>query len=230
MHGRVRGELAGGVGAIGCGIDADPVTGIADINASGMCVLDRQGCHLGRGHGFTPRLLDGWHGWRGVGRGGHGLLRGAGFGLANGHDGLHNGAKMGEEEDIRRGSRQGLPAVQTGSAADRRSRTATVTNEWAENAPQPNRTIGPSAEARRTRKITGIGAGRRHQDTRDAPKFWPSGAGEDCTAVYRELGRSDADLLDDYPGLTQTDLDSDWGYYAANPDEIRVAIRRQASS
>ena len=38
----------------------------------------------------------------------------------------------------------GLPAIQTGSAADRRSRTATVTNEWAENAPQPNRTIGPS--------------------------------------------------------------------------------------
>jgi len=45
--------------------------------------------------------------------------------------------------------------------------------------------------------------------------------------AYRELGRSDADLLDDYPGLTQTDLDSAWGYYAANPDEIRAAIRRQ---
>jgi len=60
-------------------------------NVGGVGVPDRQSRHLGRGHGFTPRLLDGWHGWRGVGRGGHGLLRGAGFGLANGHDGLHNG-------------------------------------------------------------------------------------------------------------------------------------------
>jgi len=68
QSGRVCGELAGGVGAVGCGLDADPVTGIADINTGGVRVVDRQSRHLGRGHGFTPRLLDGWHGWRGVGR------------------------------------------------------------------------------------------------------------------------------------------------------------------
>ena len=88
------------------------------------------------------------------------------FDRRGGGDGLLTGAR----ERRPAGESAEAPAVPTGSAGDRRSRTATVTNEWAENAPQPNRTIGPSAEARSTRNITGIGAGHRHQDTRDAPQ------------------------------------------------------------
>jgi uncharacterized protein (DUF433 family) len=42
---------------------------------------------------------------------------------------------------------------------------------------------------------------------------------------YRRLGKSDADLLRDYPSLTPADLEAAWEYAAANPDEIDNAIR-----
>jgi uncharacterized protein (DUF433 family) len=42
---------------------------------------------------------------------------------------------------------------------------------------------------------------------------------------YRRLGKSDADLLVDYPSLTAADLEAAWEYAAANPDEIDRAIK-----
>lgn len=39
------------------------------------------------------------------------------------------------------------------------------------------------------------------------------------------LGRTDAELLADHPGLTQSDLDAAWAYSATHPDEIAAAIR-----
>lgn len=42
---------------------------------------------------------------------------------------------------------------------------------------------------------------------------------------YRRLGGSDADLLRDYPSLSQADLESAWAYNAAHGDEITRAIR-----
>ncbi|MBX9580953.1 MAG: DUF433 domain-containing protein [Gemmataceae bacterium] len=49
-------------------------------------------------------------------------------------------------------------------------------------------------------------------------------------AVYnlvesKRLGRTDVDLLNHFPTLTQEDLDAAWAYYAAHPDEIDTAIR-----
>ena len=44
--GRVGRELADGVGAIGCGIDADPVGGVADIDARRMLMHDWHLHHL----------------------------------------------------------------------------------------------------------------------------------------------------------------------------------------
>jgi len=41
---------------------------------------------------------------------------------------------------------------------------------------------------------------------------------------YRRLGKSDADLLRDYPSLTPTDLEAAWEYAAANSEEINRAI------
>jgi uncharacterized protein (DUF433 family) len=38
------------------------------------------------------------------------------------------------------------------------------------------------------------------------------------------LGASDQDLLDNYPGLTQEDLNKAWLYYANNKQEIDNAI------
>ena len=42
--------------------------------------------------------------------------------------------------------------------------------------------------------------------------------------AYRRLGVSDAELLRNFPGLTQADLDLAWQYTQANPDEIEQAI------
>ena len=44
---RVGGELADGVGAVGSRGDADPVAGVADVDAGGVGVLDRQGGEFG---------------------------------------------------------------------------------------------------------------------------------------------------------------------------------------
>jgi uncharacterized protein (DUF433 family) len=42
---------------------------------------------------------------------------------------------------------------------------------------------------------------------------------------YRRLGKSDADLLRDYPSLRPGDLEAAWLYAAAHPEEIERAIR-----
>ncbi len=42
---------------------------------------------------------------------------------------------------------------------------------------------------------------------------------------YRQLGKSDADLLRDYPSLSLADLQAAWEYAAANSAEIDLAIR-----
>jgi uncharacterized protein (DUF433 family) len=41
----------------------------------------------------------------------------------------------------------------------------------------------------------------------------------------RRLGITDEQLLSDYPGLTQDDLNAAWAYHAAHPEEIETAIR-----
>jgi uncharacterized protein (DUF433 family) len=41
----------------------------------------------------------------------------------------------------------------------------------------------------------------------------------------KRLGRTDADLLADHPGLAQDDLNAAWAYFAAHPNEIEAAIR-----
>jgi uncharacterized protein (DUF433 family) len=43
----------------------------------------------------------------------------------------------------------------------------------------------------------------------------------------RELGRTDAQLLEDYPSLTSSDLAAAWEYARGNADEIREVIARQ---
>ena len=40
----------------------------------------------------------------------------------------------------------------------------------------------------------------------------------------KRLGRTDAELLADYPGLTEADLNAVWGYFAAHPEAIGVAV------
>ncbi len=42
---------------------------------------------------------------------------------------------------------------------------------------------------------------------------------------YRQLGCSDAELLQVYPQLSAFDLVSAWAYAAADPEEIAAAIR-----
>lgn len=42
---------------------------------------------------------------------------------------------------------------------------------------------------------------------------------------WRQLGRTDVDLLNDYPTLTQEDLNAAWAYYADHRDEIDTEIR-----
>jgi uncharacterized protein (DUF433 family) len=42
---------------------------------------------------------------------------------------------------------------------------------------------------------------------------------------YQQLGRTDADLLRDYPGLTPADLEAAWEYAGLNSGEIDRAIR-----
>src|SRR5260370_41648799 len=41
---------------------------------------------------------------------------------------------------------------------------------------------------------------------------------------YRQLGKTDADLLRDYPSLRLADLQAAWEYAAANPAEIDLPI------
>ena len=42
-----------------------------------------------------------------------------------------------------------------------------------------------------------------------------------------QLGITEAELLEDYPGLSQQDLNAAWDYYRANRDEIDRTIIEQ---
>ncbi|MBY0525487.1 MAG: DUF433 domain-containing protein [Gemmataceae bacterium] len=42
--------------------------------------------------------------------------------------------------------------------------------------------------------------------------------------LHRKLGRSDAEVLDSYPTLTQADLDAVWDYYRDHPVEVEQTI------
>jgi uncharacterized protein (DUF433 family) len=42
---------------------------------------------------------------------------------------------------------------------------------------------------------------------------------------WRQLGLADAEILRRHPDLTQADLNTAWGYYARNQQEIDQAIR-----
>lgn len=46
----------------------------------------------------------------------------------------------------------------------------------------------------------------------------------------KDLGRSDEQLLEDFPTLTPDDLPAAWDYVRLHPDEIRTAIGRQGPS
>jgi hypothetical protein len=85
-----------GVGAVGGGLDTDPVAAIADVDAGGVLVAHRQGSELGTGFGVTAGLFGdaddaaevvGGRLWAWLGSG---AVCGC-FGLASGHVGLHNG-------------------------------------------------------------------------------------------------------------------------------------------
>jgi hypothetical protein len=67
---------------------------------------------------------------------------------------------MGGKEKRKRGpvleSAQAQPS-QRDRPRSCRARQAVVTNEWAENAPKPRQTNGPSSKAQGSRNVTGIG-------------------------------------------------------------------------
>ncbi|NEQ30703.1 MAG: DUF433 domain-containing protein [Leptolyngbya sp. SIO4C5] len=46
----------------------------------------------------------------------------------------------------------------------------------------------------------------------------------------RGQGATEADLLEDYPGLTAQDLTNAWLYAEVNSNEIEAAIQRQAAA
>ena len=45
----------------------------------------------------------------------------------------------------------------------------------------------------------------------------------------KKLGRNEAQLLADFPGLTRDDLDAVWSYYRQHTDEIEHAIAAEAA-
>jgi len=47
---------------------------------------------------------------------------------------------------------------------------------------------------------------------------------------WRRLGKSDAWLLDNFPGLSIEDLLAAWEYAGSHPDEMDEAIRRNAEA
>ena len=145
--GRMGGELAHGV-AVGRLIDADPMRGIADVDAGGVGVLDRQRGELGAFVGVASRSLrhaaDRFEVVGRVGRRGLGCGQVGDFSVAVVHGRLHNGK---EGKSVRRGSQQrGQP-----SQRDRPRPCEAVGGRRQTNgpkiAPQPNRTIGLSMKA-----------------------------------------------------------------------------------
>ena len=48
-----------------------------------------------------------------------------------------------------------------------------------------------------------------------------------CWWMFRRLGISEAELLEDYPTLRAADLANAWAYAEAYSDEIEIAIREQ---
>jgi uncharacterized protein (DUF433 family) len=46
----------------------------------------------------------------------------------------------------------------------------------------------------------------------------------------KKLGRHEAELIEDFPGLTPSDLDAAWDYYRANTGEIDQAIAAEVSN
>ena len=44
----------------------------------------------------------------------------------------------------------------------------------------------------------------------------------------KSQGRTDEQLLGDFPGLTQADLDTAWAYYREHTDEIDDSIKAEA--
>jgi uncharacterized protein (DUF433 family) len=61
-----------------------------------------------------------------------------------------------------------------------------------------------------------------------------AGVGDTRIAVWtlvqlKKLGRSESQLLGDFPSLVQGDLDAVWHYYRENPAEIDEAIAAEES-
>jgi uncharacterized protein (DUF433 family) len=77
----------------------------------------------------------------------------------------------------------------------------------------------PAAEKALLRKTAGVSGGSACvRDTRIAVwMLWQ----------LREEGRTDPQLLEDYPSLTKQDLAAAWEYARQHPTEIRQAIGRQ---
>jgi uncharacterized protein (DUF433 family) len=47
---------------------------------------------------------------------------------------------------------------------------------------------------------------------------------------WKQLGLTDARILEHHPDLTQADLEAAWAYYADHPAEIERAIRENAEA
>lgn len=45
---------------------------------------------------------------------------------------------------------------------------------------------------------------------------------------FKKLGKSEAELIADFPGLTSDDLDAAWNYYRLNTAEIEEALAAEA--
>jgi uncharacterized protein (DUF433 family) len=77
--------------------------------------------------------------------------------------------------------------------------------------------IGREQPVRRTEGV--VGGDARIRNTRIP--VW-------TLVQLKELGRTDAQLLDDFPGLTADDLRAAWDYYREHTDEIQQAITAEA--
>lgn len=91
-------------------------------------------------------------------------------------------------------------------------------SDWAEG--QELLVEEPSPSSARIRHTEGVAGGDACvRDTRIA--VW-------TLVQLKKLGRSDAQLLADFPGLAQEDLDAAWEYYRGHTGEIENAIMAEA--
>lgn len=87
------------------------------------------------------------------------------------------------------------------------------------NAPNPRGDAATPNVIRHTPDV--LGGDARIRDTRIP--VW-------TLVELKRQGRSEDQLLRDYPGLTQADLDAAWEYYRTHTEEIEDAIQAEAAT